>query len=95
MFDYPNNFNFDEEKILKLNLIESDPNFLNYFQDYYYVYFEKNDFNSELNSTNDIFKVKNNIDKNKRNIGEKKIIKEKKREKIARKTYSSSGSCST
>ena len=95
LFDYPNNFNFDEEKILKLNLIESDPNFLNYFQDYYYVYFEKNDFNSELNSTNDIFKVKNNIDKNKRNIGEKKIIKEKKREKIARKTYSSSGSCST
>ena len=100
LFDYAsdNMNNLDEEKIMKLNLIESNPNFLIYFQDYNYIYFEKSDLNDIINGVDNSFKVKNNkiVDNIREEIKEKNKKKNKSKSKPKKKKviHFSHSSCS-
>ena len=49
----------NNEKYL-LDLIESDPNFLNIFFDYNYIYFDNNDFNDAIKGLDKSLLIKNN-----------------------------------
>ena len=96
LFDFGSNnlFNYDEEKITRLNLIESSPNFLTYFKDYDYICFEKSNLNDIMNGIDNSFKVKNN----KKVDEQQEKTNEEKKEKIIHSSHSycsfSSCSCS-
>ena len=78
LFDFPSNNNYilDEERKMKLNLIESDPIFLCFFQDYKYMYFDKSDFNNCTDDIEDSFQVKNNKRKKRNKENDKTKDKE-------------------
>ena len=72
LFDFTNNvktFIFNEEEKMKLNLIESNKNFLGYFKDYNYIYFDKRDFEAIINGDDEAFRVKNNQERKIRRSG--------------------------
>ena len=72
LFDFTNNvrtFIFNEEEKMKLNLIESNKNFLGYFKDYNYIYFDKRDFEAIISGNDEAFRVKNNQERKIRRSG--------------------------